>query len=234
MVIAAGFAGYMAARMLAKGSEAAAFANANDLLRLEAQIGIDIEARVQRLVLDHSPLRSLSNFVYAWTYWPAIVGTLVGTWWKRRALFVLFRNSLLVSGGIGLVIFAVYPVAPPRFLPGFVDTVEASDRSHFIAYPSAFVNKFAAMPSFHIGWVALASVVWMLATDRRWLRCLIVILPVAMAIAVVATANHYVVDIIAGVALTLGSLVLAQASPSKHVPAVCRGQAVRTTKPRQP
>ena len=42
------------------------------------------------------------------------------------------RNEIFLSGALGLLIFLVYPVAPPRFLDGFVDTIDAADRSHGI------------------------------------------------------------------------------------------------------
>ena len=87
-----------------------------------------------------------------------------------------------------------------------------NDRSHFIAHPSLVVNEFAALPSFHIGWVALACAVLMLATQRRWPRGLLIVPPILMTVAVIVTANHYVVDVAASVAISLAALAVSSVS----------------------
>jgi membrane-associated phospholipid phosphatase len=102
-------------------------------------------------------------------------------------------------------------------LDGFEDTVDAASRQHYIAHPQAFINKFAALPSFHAGWVALAGLLLMAAARQWWLRVLAAILGLAMPIAVVVTANHYVVDVVAGVGL---SLLAAKVAASVLHPAV--------------
>lgn len=208
LLISAGFVAYGAVRALTSGAQTTAFDHANSLLTLEAHLGIDIEDDMQRFVLNHDHLRSLSNYAYVWMYWPALIGTLMLTWFRRPRLFYVFRDALLYSGAVGLTIFALYPVAPPRFLDGFVDTVDETQRAHFIAHPSFLINKFAALPSFHIGWVTLAAAILMLATPSRWLRALTTLPPAVMAFAVIVTANHYVADVIAGIAICLGALTI--------------------------
>jgi hypothetical protein len=54
-----------------------------------------------------------------------IVATLVWLLVRHREQYPIFRNAMLISGGIGLVCFMVWPMAPPRFLGdlGFIDTV---------------------------------------------------------------------------------------------------------------
>ncbi len=208
LVIGAAFVAYMGVRAIANGSEGLAYENARDLLAFEASLGIDWEVDIQRFVLDRGSLISFFNFVYVWLYWPMLVVTLVFTWSRRRRLFVLFRNALLMSGAAGLAIFTVIPMAPPRFLDGFVDTVQGSHRSYFVAHPSLLINRFAALPSFHVGWVALASAVLMLSTRRRWLRSIALVPPFLMSLAVVVTGNHYIVDVVAGVGICLGALAI--------------------------
>lgn len=214
VLITAGFFAYLGVRSMANGSEAAAFRHAKSLLSLEARIGIDIEKNLQAAALDVPGLIQFFNFVYAWTYWPFIIGTFVVTWFWKRELFTLYRNAMMISGAIGLVMFTMIPVAPPRFLPGFIDTVGQSARSNFIGHPDGFINEFAALPSFHVGWVALASAVLFLGAERRWLKVLLVVPPTLMAVAVVLTANHYLLDIVAGVGLSFFALALAKRTGS--------------------
>ena len=96
------------------------------------------------------------------------------------------------------------------------DTVDQSARSNFIGHPKGFINEFAALPSFHVGWVALASAVLFIATDRRRIKVVLIIPTVLMSTAVVLTANHYVVDIFAGVGLSMLSLFLATKLTSRQ------------------
>ena len=74
--------------------------------------------------------------------------------------------------------------------------------------PPALVNQYAAMPSFHAGWNVLLGIVVFRATGNWLLRALAVAGPAAMVLAVVATANHFVVDVIAGIAIVLAGLAL--------------------------
>ena len=113
-----------------------------------------------------------------------------------------------MSGLIGLVIFAVFPVAPPRLtdLP-LVDTVTRHEAGYRQIVPPAMVNEYAAMPSFHAGWNLLLGVVVFGATRHWLLRALAVLGPAAMILAVVVTANHFIVDVVAGVVIVLACLL---------------------------
>ncbi len=209
VVITAAFLAYLAVRWFANGSEEAAFRHAARLLDVEAALGIDVEKQVQGAVLHLPGVIDFFNFVYAWTYWPYIISTFVIAWFWRRSVFTLYRNAMLISGTVGLIVFSLLPVAPPRFLPGFIDTVGQSGGSAFVGHPDGFINEFAALPSFHVGWVALASAAMFLGTDRRWLKVALVVPVALMSVAVVVTANHYILDIVVGVGLSLSSLAVA-------------------------
>jgi len=115
----------------------------------------------------------------------------------------------LLSGLVGLVIFSLFPVAPPRLtdLP-LVDTVTRDDAGYRQVVPPSLVNEYAAMPSFHAGWNLLVGIAVFSATRNPLLRALAVIGPATMIVAVVVTANHFVVDVVAGVAIVLACLLL--------------------------
>lgn len=208
-LIAAALLLYYVVRAISKGSEATAVSNAADLLAFERAFGLDWELGAQALVLDQPALVSFFNWVYVWTYWPLLLGALVFFWVAHRHEFTIMRDALVISGAVGLMIFAVYPVAPPRFLPGFTDTVAQASREHFIAHPSGFINEYAALPSFHLGWHALAAVMLARHLPPRW-RVAVMVPPALMAAAIVFTANHYVIDGVAGVGLALAGLSVAR------------------------
>ncbi len=131
---------------------------------------------------------------------------------------MLLRNAFLISGAIGLIIFNLLPTAPPRLLPWplsdqVVDTMSAFSKVNYDMQPAAFVNRYAAMPSLHFGWNLLLGIgiIW---TTRNIAGIVFgVVMPASMFVAVVATGNHFIVDVLAGTAVALiglGAAVLLQ------------------------
>ncbi len=123
---------------------------------------------------------------------------------------VAFRHGhdiLTLETRIGLVIFATYPLAPPRLLDvGLQDTVTNFPTSYRALQPPALINKYAALPSLHLGWNLLVGIA-VYRTDRRpALRIFAVTGPILMAWAVVATANHYILDTLVGATVALVGL----------------------------
>ena len=203
-LVATGIFVYFRVRGLTEGSEDVAVRHARDIAELEGDLGIHIEPSVQSPVETSEVAETLANWIYIWGHWPVIIVTMTWLAWQHRDVFLRLRNGMLVSGGIGLVIFATYPVAPPRLAQlGLVDTVTRSSDSYRVLQPPAFVNQYAAMPSLHYGWDLLVGIAIVTAATTTWLRVVGWLLPVAMAWAVVATANHFVLDVLAGALLAL-------------------------------
>jgi hypothetical protein len=219
LAVALAFLAYSAVRFVTRGDRAIALDHGQQLLDLERAIGIDWERSIQDSVIHNDAIRQFFTLLYAWGYWPAVAGTLVVLWRIDRSRFRVFRNALFLSGAAGLVVFAAYPAAPPRMLPGFTDTVAESGQ-HFVAHPSGFTNPYAALPSFHAGWFFLAAVVLAGSVRRSGPRRLLLVVAPLMSVAVVVTANHYLVDVFLGVGLSLGALAVAArwpaSRPSRH------------------
>ena len=197
---------YFGVRMVTKDAESAAFDNAEQLLRFEARIGMDIEEWAQAQILQSEAIVTFFNWVYIWLHWPVIIGAFIWLYRYNKRGYVLFRNAIIVSGAIGLVFFVTYPVAPPRFLDGFSDTVSDLSTSYKYLQPPSIVNQFAAMPSLHVGWNLLVGIVLFQAIRHSAIRFIPLVSPVLMAASVVLTANHYVVDAIVGAAVALVGL----------------------------
>jgi membrane-associated phospholipid phosphatase len=209
-IVAAGITVYFRVRHLTEGSEAAAVAHAHDLVALERAVGLYVEQPLQSFVAPSEDLVTLANWVYIWGHWPVILVTMAWLMWRHQHEFVRLRDAMLISGGVGMLVFALYPVAPPRLAGlGFVDTVTQRSDSYRVLQPPAFTNQYAAMPSLHIGWDLLVGIAIISAASTVLLRAVGVALPVLMGLAVVATANHFVIDVVAGVALVLVSYAAA-------------------------
>jgi hypothetical protein len=203
LVVAGAALLYFAIRGITEGSEEIAVRNAETLMRLESRLGLAVESTAQALILDLHSLVTAANWVYIWGHWPVIIAVLVWLYACHRERYQLLLRAMLISGGIGLIIFAAYPVAPPRLMPdgGFVDTVTELSRSYRVLQPPALVNKFAALPSLHVGWNLLVGIV-VFGVVRNWImRGVAVLLPALMTAAVVFTGNHYVIDALLGSAV---------------------------------
>jgi hypothetical protein len=202
---------YFGVRGLTESDAASAVRHAQGLVAWESEHGLYLEPTLQRLVEHSGPLTAVMNWVYVWGHWPVIIAVLV--WLVRRHPegYRITRNAMLLSGAIGLVVFAVYPLAPPRLAGlGLIDTVTEYSTSYRVLQPQAFVNQYAAMPSLHVGWDLLMGLALITYGRHLAVRVIGVLLPMLMLAAVLTTANHYVLDAAAGTGLVLLALVIAR------------------------
>lgn len=194
---------YFGVRGLTERRASTAFTNARWLREFETTMKVDIEEFLQRWILEHDVIVTLANWVYIWGHWPVILTTFVWLFARHRDEYVLLRNAMFISGAIGLVMFAVYPVAPPRLLPDFVDTVTERSETYRVLQPPALVNKYAAMPSLHFGWNLLVGIFIYRVARSRLAEAYAILGPLLMGAAIILTANHFVVDAIVGGAVAM-------------------------------
>jgi hypothetical protein len=211
LLISTGIVLYFLVRGVIHSRVSIAFRNADLVVQAEQRSGIFIEPRVQDAVADHDWIVDTANSVYIYGHWPVVIITLSWLLLRHRGEYARFRNAILISGAVGLVIFALFPVAPPRFLPGlgFVDTVTERTTAYRFLQPPAFVNQYAAMPSLHFGWNLLIGIAWAQLAGSRAARLFGWLMPPAMLAAIVLTANHYILDGIVGGVITFSALLVA-------------------------
>ncbi len=195
---------YFGVRGLTESSTARAVDHAYDIVAFERALGLNLEQKLQDFVAPSEAIQTFANWIYIWGHWPVIITTMIWLVWQHRDIFLRLRDAMMVSGVLGMVVFVSYPVAPPRLADlGLVDTVTEQSRAYRVLQPPAFVNQYAAMPSLHSGWDLLVGMAIIAAASSVVLKVVGFAMPVLMAFAVVATANHYLVDVVAGVALVL-------------------------------
>jgi hypothetical protein len=173
---------------------------------LEQRLHLDIEPALNRWLAPHPVLRVLANYEYASTYLIAAFVLIVWLYLRRPAEYRPARTSFLLLNLGGVACFALYPVTPPRLVPGldFIDTVRLGHTWGSWGSPMVeHANQLAAMPSLHIAWAVWVSVV--LAQVRagrlvQWLSGLHVLSTVTV---IMATANHYLLDAVGGALLVL-------------------------------
>lgn len=207
-LLGAGLLCYLAVRRYTLGSDVEAIAHATDVLRLERALGLDWEQAIQAWTLSVPGLGTALTLVYVWGYLPALVGVVLWFRARHREAWPRLRNALLVSGAVGLAVYALYPCAPPWIsaADAYTDPV-AQGWLVDVARPPGVTNHLGALPSFHVGWVVLVGYVVLRTTTSRTVKLLCVLHPALMAWAVVATGNHWVLDVPAGVALAAVGLL---------------------------
>lgn len=209
-LIVGAFFVYFLVRGVTEGSPERAYANGREVVAFQERLGFAWEVAWQGYITDNQALINLVNWVYMWGHWPfiAVVAFWLLLWHPGE--YRLLRNAFLVSGGIGLLIFASFPVAPPRFLDiGLVDTVTAHSKSYRVLQPPALVNQYAAVPSLHFGWNLLVGITIVRVAHSPILRLVGFASPIAMFFAIVLTGNHFIVDAIAGGLVALAGLSVA-------------------------
>ena len=195
---------YFRIRNITEGSRDAAVAHAQDVVDLERQLGIYVEGSLQEPFLSSNALSGIANAVYIYGHWPVIVATMIWTAWRHRAVFLRLRDGMIVSGLLGMVVFVTWPLAPPRLADlGLVDTITEENTAYRVLQPTQFTNQFAAMPSLHAGWDLLVGIAIVTAASTAVVKAIGYAMPVLMTMSVVVTANHYILDVVAGIALVL-------------------------------
>jgi hypothetical protein len=190
-----------------------ALSNAQALLGLERSLHIDPELALDRWLSHHHTLGLILSNYYDNAHFGVTLGLLGWLWWKRADLYRPLRNSLVLVNVLGFVVFWLYPVAPPRMLPGFRDIV--ADSHAFGSWHSgalaSHANQLAAMPSLHIAWAGWCTLALWRLSKRSLVRGLAVLYPCVTAVAVLATGNHFVLDLLAGLAAIALAVLLVQA-----------------------
>ncbi len=197
---------YQAVRSLADRDPAKAFVNGLRVLGLEQRITPHLFEQTAQRIADSSQMLLTAA---AWTYWNSeftVIGlTLLWVYLRRHEHFVRFRNTILLANTIGLFGYALVPTAPPWMFPsfGFVDGV---NHSHGLL--GALANPYAAMPSLHAADALVVGVCLFAASRRWWSKALWAFWPVWVWFCVLATANHFWLDVLAGIVVAAISLVV--------------------------
>jgi hypothetical protein len=203
---------YSLVRNAVPSHEVAARHRAGSVLSIERFLHVDAEHAVNLFVAHHGWLAQFCDYYYSTLHFVVTIGVLVWLFARHPLRYRSIRSVLLITNLVALLGFWLLPLAPPRMLSGFVDTVV-----HFNTWGSWATtpdvakesNQFAAMPSLHIGWSLWCALAVIALTRRRWVRLLAVAYPVLTCFVILGTANHYLLDAVGGV-VALGLAVAAQ------------------------
>ena len=191
--------------------EALAMAHARDIVRIEGAIFRHLELNLDHWIVTVPALAVAACYFYALMHYVMTPTVLVLS--RRRGGWMYWRGywALVVGSGIALVVYANWPLAPPRLMPelGTIDVMQhfagAGWWGDAASAPRGLgdaTNQFAAMPSLHFGWSLWCAIQMWGFGGRRW-RVAAVAYPTLQALVVLATANHFLLDVVGGASCIL-------------------------------
>ena len=185
--------------------------NAGRIVALERRLGLHVEPALQRLILPRVRLLAVLNVAYVVVNVVLTVGWLMLLFRRRDGAFHRFRTAAAGSLAGAQLVFLPFPTAPPRSLDHLVDTIrEISGVDLDSGLVARLYNPLAAMPSIHLAFAVVTSAAIAETTRAAPVRALARAYPPAVGFTVVATANHFVLDVVAGAALGAGALRVAR------------------------
>lgn len=139
-------------------------------------------------------------------------------WWKSRRLWRAWVSRFLTLSFAGVIVYCLAPAAPPWYAAekGLIAPIERPvldgwSKTSIFAAPKWFdrgravANPVAALPSLHAGYSFLVAY-FLFSRLRHPARWLVFLYPISMAFVLVYTAEHYVLDVLAGWGFALGSV----------------------------
>jgi membrane-associated phospholipid phosphatase len=122
--------------------------------------------------------------------------------WAPR-IYPRLRNTVIVTWMLSLPVYALFPVAPPRLAGvGMIDAVSQQAAVSLAGRSGWFYNPIAAVPSLHTGFAFALGIAVAAAVKPRWLKLVALAWGPLVALSTVATANHYVFDVVCGLLIT--------------------------------
>jgi len=202
---------YSFVRNLNHGNPREAYEHALEIIRWQKSLGINHEQAIQAWALGSRAFIIGSNYFYGSLHFIVTGGVMIYLFRKWTDDYPRWRNTLAIATGVALIGFAFYPLMPPRllepemyaFIPrsfGFVDTL-ANDPAFWSFNSGAMSkisNQFAAMPSVHCAWALWCACALVPRVKHSWAKALAVVYPITTVTVIVVTANHYLLDAVAG------------------------------------
>jgi len=211
------FFAYQLARGIGNRNPAEAFMNGWRVLTFEQRTTHHMVELTAQRIADSSHILLTAA---AWTYWNSeftVMGlALLWVYLRRHELFLRFRNTVLFANVVGLIGYVLLPTAPPRMFTslGFQDTLDGvRGLNHGSGLVSLAANPYAAMPSLHAADSLIVGVILVAASRHLWAKVLWALWPAWVWFCVLATANHFLLDVLAGIAVGIFSLIVVPRAP---------------------
>jgi len=204
------YAVYTVARFFTIGDLSDATANAHWIVDLQNGVGVGVEASVQHAV-DGTWVLWVLNRLYLLAQLGVIPAVLIFLYNRSWAVYATLRNTILATWLLSVPVYGLFPVAPPRLAGiGIEDTITSQTGMSLTSnFSTSFFNELAAVPSLHVGFAVAVGFALFAALKNPILRAIALLWGPVVALAVVATGNHFVFDAVAGIAAAVAGYGLA-------------------------
>lgn len=175
--------------------------NSARVIDAERQAGVFVEQRVQAAAGRWPRFAHVLNVGYAAANVTLSIGWLYVLYRRGDIAYARERRAVVAAWAAAIPVFAAFPVAPPRKVEGFIDTL--LEHGIDIERPALvrWYNPIAAMPSYHVAFSMVTGIGLAGRARSTFGRLAWTSYPGAVGAIVVATGNHYVADVAAGAAL---------------------------------
>ncbi|CAN5366774.1 hypothetical protein BH23CHL1_BH23CHL1_27030 [soil metagenome] len=179
--------------------------------------GVTPTERLQNLLYTSGQLGIIDQaaiWIHASYYFvPHLIA--IGIWWSCRKngmqLFDTYLRATIAVMAAGVLLYVLLPTSPPWLESNgssqldVTRIVHAANSNPTVSREQIYTiftdpNPIAAMPSLHTAITVLAA--WALWRRNRPLGMLAAVYAMAMGLALVYLGEHYVIDVLAGAALT--------------------------------
>ncbi|MEV2214712.1 bifunctional glycosyltransferase 87/phosphatase PAP2 family protein [Streptomyces sp. NPDC050997] len=205
LLIRVTYAAYGQVRSVVTADRATAEQHGRQIHSLEKWLSIDIERWANHTVATVDWLRNFFDHYYVSFHFLVPLAVLALLYVRRPVDYRWARSTLGLATLFGLLGFWLYPLAPPRLMPGsgFIDTVHGVQDFSKPDYGvmTEVANQYAAMPSLHFGWSLWCGIVIAVLAPKWWMKALGLLHPLFTLSAIVATANHWILDAVGGAAV---------------------------------
>lgn len=214
------YGAYELVRGLGGEDWAAARLHTADIVGLERSLGVFWERGIQDASLSVPGLARILGVLYITLHFAGTIAFLVWVYRRRPRAFALVRTTLVVSTGLALAGYILYPAAPPRLANmGFADAVSDNAGINLSSdLLGALYNPIAAVPSLHFGYALLVGAGLAALASHRVLRLAGALYPLVMLYVIVATGNHFFVDAALGGTVVVAGWLVARALVARAAP----------------
>jgi hypothetical protein len=219
-LIAAAYWTWRHARGAVAGGMSESFSHARDLVSAERGVGALFEPSVQHWAISNGWPADVARWGYANLHFKGSCLALAVLYFGYRNSYGFVRNMVIVAMLISVAGYALYPTAPPRFLPelGLDPSTAVTGNNALLSSPGdALFNPFAAVPSMHVALSVIFAWSLALLVRPRVLKGLLCAYPLLMTYVVVASGNHYWLDAFFGLLTAAAAcgvaLLLARVNP---------------------
>lgn len=209
-ILGLGYTAYELTRVAVAGSTRSAMIDGRRIYRLEQLLHLSPERWLNGVLSVRPGLAHIAGYYYTTLHFVVTIAVLAWLYWRHPGNYRTMRTALVAATLPSLLAFWLFPAAPPRFaIPHLSDTLDDLHIPGVLAprASAGMANLYAAMPSLHVAWAAWCALsIWaVFRREHRYLALLPWTYPIATALVVISTANHYFLDAPAGLlALALG------------------------------